>query len=1615
MSELSILIRQGKAVADPLPARVDVVVSYRRLLPPEDDQTITSSPAKRVFALPTEIEADFTITDYEPGTLVDLTFANGQGIPIFTMSNLEPVVPQRGESPTLTITLTPQQIEQLREAMATNEPDSANTLKRNGRFVTIGFSVNNIRNYALLVSPIQESDIDGDTLSALFDITEFRTVAKQIPSANLSLLSNLQLAEIINIPVGLNGQFQFTAPIIGGESGWFWILSGAEHFAGIQQEADLGPKPEGVTIILTRLAGEPDTPTPSNGNGVPIDVVEGELLENPDLFNDDPGSYCRPFSNPNRIIGERAFHTILRVKQPEIGGEPSVPSADDQPPFAFSPEWRYAAPQTDGTDVGLSASAATPIKPVAGLFGLIAAGYKTDPTNPILTTRAAQQLRRRWTIRNSQGRRSLSINQALDWEGDSTVYQATTLGLGHVLEFRVRWRSNGYSLGDVAHTLTLAPRQVKRIITIQSSITDRIERRETTQVAEQVEQETSRDYSYSDTVEAHLSEWAKGHSEAKTTGVAGGVGFALSGFVIGGGAAHGRSSSDSWQQGGRNVSAGEEQQLRDAIRQYGESLRRLDSMVVVEQSQEEFVQGVSEIVRNPNYCHSLTVIYHEILRHLRIDTEVVGARECVFVPLAIKPFNLERVVRWRDVLERRLRKRRLRWVMRYLQDVATNFSSSAVPPGPRSTHPIEFVTGSIFVQLAIERPKEDEEGNFVEINWLPVSPFLGTPPLGIFSRLIELAEARRDAVFQKDYAPTVAAKWLDSLELRVNSGPLEGADFTMASSYAYNRTVRVDFTYNPPAGNTLTRGDLEEITVLATSALPGSSVANVKNVQIQYYTETFDRRASSRRSTSDLINVESGEPDPSGAMVILPLSRWETRNMQAEIIKASEELIGHLNEHIEYYHKIIWWSLDRDKLYMMLDSILVLGAEDGRSVASVVERNPIAIMGNSLVYRVASGAFLGVDSHESPAALNDYYRDNSNSSEPIRVSLPTSGVYAQAIMDECMACEEHNGSTDWVLSDNEPELEALGPDALRRRATLPDASPTDLPSSIINLQNAPNVPPPSGLAGVLGAVQNAGAFRDMAGLEGTQANARAAMETAANLATQFGSQAADLRKAEMATDNINRKLASIKKAHDNKLISDSDMTRHANQALGEMNTTPSKGKLSQEKEISEAIRKAGGSQGGKVSVSRTDKDGTQKVEVEHGGKGGYDEPEPDFNPIDMDKILIVDGNFLKILPTSWVDFFAKQVTNNWGEWRSTFWPLRGRFPDEPDSNVDGLPIPTWIDRDHVFNHIRTHYAAQHAALTEDETDKSYSREAKFILGRSPSEPVTAHYFVIHDTDGTGEHVNGDDDVKKGNIHLWIGTVSLASELDWHEEGDGTKLEGKRNSCFVHIELTNHTRKRSEITQAAEDDHPSDTISTARNAHSRFTIQQYDDLANAYIAVSLRAGYFLTVTAHREVDRGVKARNKSEYGHNDPRDFDIDFFYELINKKLHMPSGTTYGIQANRIAGYKGKPGGCRACNKGGHLNEFINYVRGNAPAANQYGSVRFWWRYPDEPQGDSPIASDPDPEKARYAYYETPLHNESGQSFKPLCGDGGWAEGYVTPDAEAENEGDEGGDTGEEG
>jgi hypothetical protein len=98
--------------------------------------------------------------------------------------------------------------------------------------------------------------------------------------------------------------------------------------------------------------------------------------------------------------------------------------------------------------------------------------------------------------------------------------------------------------------------------------------------------------SYTDAVAGSLSEWAQGSSSSSVTSAVAGGGLALGPVVIGGGVAHSSGHSESQQSGGRNTAASEESNWRDAVRRHGDALRKFDSMVVQEVTQNEEVTGM---------------------------------------------------------------------------------------------------------------------------------------------------------------------------------------------------------------------------------------------------------------------------------------------------------------------------------------------------------------------------------------------------------------------------------------------------------------------------------------------------------------------------------------------------------------------------------------------------------------------------------------------------------------------------------------------------------------------------------------------------------------------------------------------------------------------------------------------------------------------------------------------------------------------------------------------------------------------------------------------------------------------------------------------------------------
>ena len=309
--------------------------------------------------------------------------------------------------------------------------------------------------------------------------------------------------------VAVDGSFVATFQA-GKWTAWAWLLSGPalqQPILGVVIET-LKEKEERARSILLPLIGKKDSgqDTPEAGQlehqspgtetigstscscdshesaRKPVDVSESELAANPDVYTEDPGAFCKPFSAPQRVLSERSFFSIIRAEQPVISSESinlrEPAQLDFDPPNelldSINSEPTSGVLRSLLLDVATARTLSATSRSIGDLSGLIA-GIEDKTTlinGSVLRNKVRSGLE---LVVDSipgalvdrlnglnRGRRELTAEHPVQWDSESIRYQATTVSRGHILEFRVRTRSNGYSLGGVSKTLTLAPRQTKR-------------------------------------------------------------------------------------------------------------------------------------------------------------------------------------------------------------------------------------------------------------------------------------------------------------------------------------------------------------------------------------------------------------------------------------------------------------------------------------------------------------------------------------------------------------------------------------------------------------------------------------------------------------------------------------------------------------------------------------------------------------------------------------------------------------------------------------------------------------------------------------------------------------------------------------------------------------------------------------------------------------------------------------------------------------------------------------------------------------------------------------------------------------------------------------------------
>lgn len=668
------------------------------------------------------------------------------------------------------------------------------------------------------------------------------------------------------------------------------------------------------------------------------------------------------------------------------------------------------------------------------------------------------------------------------------------------------------------------------------------------------------------------------------------------GALIGISGGYGESNSSAWQDSARNLSSTSLQGLRDRTLQSASAVRSLRTSVVHTASQGEAVQATTEVVANHNHCHAITIQYFEVLRHLKVAHELVDVRECLFIPLPMTVFDRNKALRWRQSLQAYLQRREFMPAFDAARRVETGWSEVNYPKGRYADELVTAIAGEIrltvtiplppFPELPKPKPEDPAEVAAKAAEALnPTTGFLGavlavaTGGLSLVagaatnaaisatqaaaqgaralaeSLAAENSPQRRYERFQQEVMPGAVAGFVNTLEVYAlvgsNEVKLAGADFTLVSEYQPGAPLLVSL--RGTLTNPVTRAEIRQLIIKSAQGLPDECRAIINTATIRYQTASFEHGLVNDERVNDDIDppgvlvtftptftpVVTRTTPGTGAALYTPLDGWEQRSPRIEDIRLSTELIEHLNDNLEFYHNAIWWTMDPNRRFMLLDGYLAPGSND-RSVASVVENRLIGIVGNSLVMPVAEGIHLDprFAAQDSGAGLKllEHYK-------PVipppasRVSLPTRGVFAEAVMGSCNACEKIDDSLFWRWEESPiDEPPSIEPTSTATRRAEPNAGlPTAFPAPIVSIQAAPSVPDPAGVRAALDVLTRQ-SFADITGLAGTQANAAAAYAKAMDTAYQFGKEASTLAQQASMQKSIDRTMGAIDKAEADKKI-----------------------------------------------------------------------------------------------------------------------------------------------------------------------------------------------------------------------------------------------------------------------------------------------------------------------------------------------------------------------------------------------------------------------------------------------------------------------------------------------
>jgi hypothetical protein len=657
----------------------------------------------------------------------------------------------------------------------------------------------------------------------------------------------------------------------------------------------------------------------------------------------------------------------------------------------------------------------------------------------------------------------ISIDEQVDLLSMDSTPGFQKPATGAILTFEQAWYTQGLSLGQLLHSLALAPGESTRVAVIDWSRQQSSNLDENTDQQEGLSNLMGQSRGISQVTNAVADEVSSGSSSTSSSSSASNHSFGANASVkankgifsasasanYAGNLSNARNSGNSVSSshGKRSVSSEMAQNINQSTQQISSSVRSRRASVVREVQQSEKETITTRVVTNYNHSHALSIHYYEVVQIYRTVLHLAKAQRCVFVPMKVLNFSDERlIVRYRETLMLAAPDENIR------KQIASASGIVQFKWNYIDFDPIYLNRGS---EERIESVSIDNKTRQIYYEYDLGQGGLHNFYIGDISfedAIIELEDAGNFSTdLNKPIENPPALGIIKKLGIRFNYSPVSESSLSL-------------LPFDPILGNT-------SISANVVIAVRTSTLCYEIRQRITFKLNNFYHS----KNLENLIILEN----------ILP--------SENEI-----DIQTKLNESALYYSQAIWQSLNPAQIALLLGKYTFRG----NRLLEYVDPVPLTTYGNYLVfpYHFDDEGYTNAEIDGFPDEKKQDLRKwqawkkkhvDFAKIEQSTVAIGTGGTFAEAVLGRFNGSEKLDITRFWNWQDSPipiqaPNIEGIKPGS---RAIADNTTSGQLAPQAINLLNPSTMPDPNFAA--IQALATANLFRDASGLSNTVSQAQA--------------------------------------------------------------------------------------------------------------------------------------------------------------------------------------------------------------------------------------------------------------------------------------------------------------------------------------------------------------------------------------------------------------------------------------------------------------------------------------------------------------------------------------------